>query len=104
MHMCILPQDKLVKVCSLVNTMAHQHIVNDLQALELLVGHLLYASKVCPLDRFAVLSAMKEGHYRQLNLAARAGMVAGTSCLLVRHLGSTASASLTVGFPWKSDC
>ena len=90
-----LPQDKLVKVCSLVNTMVHQRIVNDLHTLELLVGHLVYASKISPLGQvfhtnlFAVLSAMKEGHYRRLNLAARAGMVAGMSCLLVRHLGST---------------
>ena len=78
-----------------MNTITHQRIVNDLLALKVLLGHLVYASKACPLGKalltnlFAVLSALKEGHYRQLNLAARAGMVAGTSCLLVRHLGST---------------
>ena len=67
--MCVfLPQDKLVKVCSLMNTMVHQRIVNHLHALELLVGHLVYVSKICPLGQaflanlFAVFSAMKKGH------------------------------------------
>ena len=108
--MCIfLPQDKLVKVCSLVNTMAHHRIVNDLQALNLLVYHLVYTSKVCPLGQAfltnlsAVSSSKKEGQYRRLNLVARAGMVAGTSCLLVRHLGSTVSYSLTVDFHLFTD-
>ena len=79
--MCVsLPQDKLTKLRSLVDMMSTQRAVGNLHSLESLIGHLVHASKVCPLGKaflnnlFAVLSAMKAGQYRRLNLAARADL------------------------------
>ena len=78
--MCMsLPHDKPAKLHSL-DTMATRRIVSNLHTLESLVGHLVHASKVCPLGKaflnnpFAVLSVMKAGQYRQLNPAARADL------------------------------
>ena len=60
--------------------MASQRTIRDLHSFESLVCHLVHASKVCPLGKaflnnlFAVLSAMKAGQYRRLNLATRADL------------------------------
>ena len=75
-----LPQDKLATLRNQVSTLASQRTIHDLHTLESLVGHLVHASKVCSLGKaflnnlFAVLSTMKAGQYRRLNLAARADL------------------------------
>lgn len=67
-----LPQDKLAKLHNLVDMMATQRAVGDIESL---VGHLVHASKVCPFSNlFAVLSSMKAGQFRRLNLVARADL------------------------------
>ena len=97
--MCVSsPQDKLAKLHGLVDMMSTQWAVGNLHTLESLVGHLVHASKVCPLNNlFAVLLAMKPRQYRRFNLAARADLAwwqallaswSGTSILqflILRH-------------------
>ena len=79
--MCVsLPADKLAKLRELIHNLVAQRTVHDFHALDSLVGHLVHATKVCPLGKaflnnlFAVQSAMKAGQIRRLNLAARADL------------------------------
>ena len=79
--MCVsLPQDMLAKLRGLVDMMSTQWAFGKLHSIESLVGHLMHASKVCPLGKaflsnlFVVLSAKKAGQYRRLNQAARSDL------------------------------
>ena len=69
-----LPQDKLQALRILIQQFLGRRVVRDVAALESLIGHLVHATKVCPLGKaffnslFAVLSSMSHGQCRRLNV------------------------------------
>ena len=75
-----LPQDKVDSLCAMLQRIVDSRSVHDAFALESLVGHLVHATKVCPLGKaflsglFQVLRGMQHsrGQPRHLNLATRA--------------------------------
>ena len=118
-----LPPDKLQKLRGMVGELSGAKVVRDRHKLESLIGHLVHASKVCPLGNaflsalFTLKASMRPGQTRRMNLEARAdlawwGMVldhwSGTSMqqfILLRkpdlHLYTDASGSWGCG-AWVS--
>ena len=84
-----LPQDKLQALRILIQQFVGRRVVRDVGALESLIGHLVHATKVCPLGKallnslFAVLSSMSHGQCRRLIVEARADLAWWHSLLSV---------------------
>ena len=96
-----LPQDKVDSLCTMLQRIVDSRSVHDAFALESLVGHLVHATKVCPLGKaflsglFQVLRGMQHsrGQPQRLNLATRAD-IAWWHSLLSTCKGSLCSSSL----------
>lgn len=78
-HMTVsLAQDELQSARSLVQQVAGLKAVRDGKSIESLVGHLVHATKVCPLGKalhnclFSLSSGMKRGQVRICNCEAHA--------------------------------
>ena len=84
-----LPQDKLQALRILIQQFLGLRVVRNVAALESLIGHLVHATKVCPLGKaflnslFAVLSSISHGQCRRLNVEARADLAWWHSLLSV---------------------
>ena len=75
-----LPREKIRALQGLLQEFLSTRCVRDMQALESLVGHLVHATKVCPLAKpflgglFQVLRGCRPGQPRRLNVATRADL------------------------------
>ena len=78
-----------IRLCSspLSVWLPREKVCTDVQTLELLVGHLVHATKGCPLTKpflgrlFQVLRGTRPGHSRRLNVATRADLARWHSLL-----------------------
>ena len=70
----LLPQE-VMALQGLLREFLSTRCVRDMQALESLVGHLVHATKVCPMPSpFQVLRGCRPGQPRRLNVATRADL------------------------------
>ena len=75
-----LPQEKVRALQGLLREFLSTRCVRDMRTLESLVGHLVHATKVCPLAKpflgglFQVLRGCRPGQPRRLNVATRADL------------------------------
>ena len=82
-----LPPEKMSSLRAQLQTLRDAHCVRSLESLQSLVGHLVHATKVCPLSKpflsglFQVLRSMSHGQVRRLNVAVRADLAWWTELL-----------------------